>query len=154
VSVSRILVVDDEPDIRKVVERSLARDPEFATRSCASGHEALATAAEWSPHLILLDVMMPPMDGPATLARLRENPSTADTPVVFLTARASSQELDGLRSLGAVGVIAKPFDPKALRESVRGYLQGAPTPVQTPVQPEEIGVLEDAAPQNAGTCDR
>src|SRR5262249_27529105 len=139
---ARILVVDDEPDIRKVVERSLARDPGFTTRCCASGHEALAVAAEWSPDLILLDVMMPPMDGPATLARLRENPPTAEIPVVFLTARATSQELDDLRSLGAVGAIAKPFDPRALRESVRDYLQAAASERPAPVMP-----LDEVSPQ-------
>jgi CheY-like chemotaxis protein len=117
-----ILVVDDEPDIRKVVERSLARDPQFATRSCASGQEALVLAAEWLPDLIILDFMMPVMDGPTTLARLRENPLTAGIPVVFLTARATSQELEYAASLRVGGAIAKPFEPKALRESVRRYL--------------------------------
>jgi len=120
-----ILVVDDEPDIRKVVERSLGRDPQFATRSCASGQEALVLAAEWLPDLIILDFMMPVMDGPTTLARLRENPLTARIPVVFLTARATSQELEYAASLGVSGAIAKPFEPKALRESVRGYLHDA-----------------------------
>jgi len=120
-----ILIVDDEPDIRKVVERSLARDPQLATRSCASGQEALVAAAEWLPDLILLDFMMPAMDGPTTLARLRENPLTAKIPVVFLTARATSQELKYAASLGVSGAIAKPFDPKALRASVRGYLHDA-----------------------------
>jgi CheY-like chemotaxis protein len=69
--------------------------------------------------------MMPAMDGPTTLARLRENPLTARIPVVFLTARATSQELEYAASLGVSGAIAKPFEPKALRESVRGYLHDA-----------------------------
>lgn len=118
----RILVVDDEPDIRKVVERSLARDPALTIRCCNSGTEALTEATLWRPHLILLDLMMPHMDGPSTLGRLRENPATSAIPVIFLTAHARSQELDYMASLGAAGSIAKPFHPKALREAVRGYL--------------------------------
>src|ERR1700722_13797581 len=88
----RVLHVDDDPDIREVVEGSLALDPDLVTRSCASGGEALAVAAGWLPDLILLDVMMPEMDGPATLARFRGNPRTADIPIVFMTARAQSRE--------------------------------------------------------------
>lgn len=68
----RILLVDDEPDIREVVDVSLGLDPEFKMRACASGADALVTAAEWSPSIILLDVMMPLMDGPTTLANLRK----------------------------------------------------------------------------------
>jgi CheY-like chemotaxis protein len=120
----RILHVDDEPDIREVVALSLGLDPAFSVRSCASGSEALAAAADWSPDMILCDVMMPVMDGPATLARLRESPHTADIPVVFMTARAQTRELEHFRSLGAAGVIAKPFNPLTLAGMVRQY---APT---------------------------
>jgi len=121
----RVLHVDDEPDIREVVELSLGLDPELAVRSCASGRDALAAAADWPPDVILLDVMMPVMDGPATLARLRESPRTANIPVVFMTARAQTRELEHFRSLGAAGVIAKPFDPMALAGEVRGHLRSA-----------------------------
>jgi CheY-like chemotaxis protein/HPt (histidine-containing phosphotransfer) domain-containing protein len=119
----RILHVDDEPDIREVVEISLGLDPDFETRNCASGREALIAAAEWKPDIILLDVMMPVMDGPATLARLRQDPGTAGIPVVFMTARAQTRELDLLRSLGAVGVIPKPFDPMTLAAAVRAHVE-------------------------------
>ena len=119
----RVLHVDDEPDIREVVEISLGLDPGFSTRNCASGQEALRVAADWMPDIILLDVMMPVMDGAATLVCLRENPMTADIPVIFMTARAQSRELDLFRSLGAVGVIPKPFDPMTLAASVRGYIE-------------------------------
>jgi CheY-like chemotaxis protein len=119
----RVLHVDDEPDIREVVEISLGLDPEFSTRSCASGQEAIGAAADWVPDIILLDVMMPVMDGAATLARLRETPVTAGIPVIFMTARAQSRELDLFRSLGAAGVIPKPFDPMTLAASVRAHLQ-------------------------------
>jgi CheY-like chemotaxis protein len=119
----RVLHVDDEPDIREVVEISLGLDPEFSTRNCASGQEALDVAADWLPGIILLDVMMPVMDGPATLACLRKNPLTAAIPVLFMTARAQSRELDLFRSLSAVGVIPKPFDPMILAASVRSYIE-------------------------------
>jgi len=121
----RILLVDDEPDIREVVDVSLGLDREFATRACASGADALVTAAEWSPSLILLDVMMPLMDGPTTLANLRKNPRTAHIPVVFLTARTQASEVEQYISLGAQGVLSKPFDPMTLAASVRSYLPSA-----------------------------
>src|ERR1700728_4027429 len=107
----RILLVDDEPDIREVVDVSLGLDREFSTRACASGADALVTAAEWSPSLILLDVMMPLMDGPATLANLRKNPRTAHIPVVFLTARMRADEIEQYTSLGAPGALFTPVSP-------------------------------------------
>ena len=119
----RVLHVDDEPDIREVVELSLGIDPDFSVQSCDSGEAALPIASNWQPNIILLDVMMPTMDGPTTLARLHENPHTAKIPVVFMTARAQTREVDSFRSLGAVGVIVKPFDPISLAPSMRGYLQ-------------------------------
>src|ERR1700678_347748 len=118
----RILLVDDEADIRVVVDVSLGLDPEFTMRGCASGADALVTAAEWSPSLILLDVMMPLMDGPTTLANLRKNPGTAHIPIVFLTARTQTDEIEHFISLGAQGVLSKPFDPMTLAASVRSYL--------------------------------
>jgi CheY-like chemotaxis protein len=119
----RVLHVDDEPDIREVVDISLGRDPGVVTRSCASGREAVAVAADWLPDIILLDVRMPGMDGPTTLARLRDNAQTASIPVVFMTGRVQSRELDLFLSLGAAGVIPKPFDPKSLAISLRSYVQ-------------------------------
>ena len=118
----RILLVDDEPDIREVVDVSLGLDPEFRMRACASGADALVTAAEWSPTLILLDVMMPVMDGPTTLENLRKNPRTAHIPILFLTARAQSGEIERFIALGAQGVLSKPFDPMTLAALVRRHL--------------------------------
>jgi CheY-like chemotaxis protein len=120
----RVLHVDDEPDIREVVELSLSLDPDLNVRSCSSGGDALAAAVTWLPDLILLDVMMPMMDGPTTLTHLRQSPKTADIPVVFMTARAQPRELEHFVSLGAEGVIAKPFDPMTLAASVRNYIGG------------------------------
>ena len=134
----RILHVDDEADIREVVEVSLGLDPAFATRNCGSGKEALAVAAEWQPDIILLDVMMPVMDGPATLVQLRDIARTANIPVIFMTARAQAREVDHFRSLGAVGVIPKPFDPITLAAAVRCYVQ----PVRRPLDDLRIGFLQ------------
>ena len=118
----RVLHVDDEPDIREVVDLSLGLDPEFEVRACASGSEALAVAAEWSPSVILLDVVMPVMDGPITLANLRRNSRTVHIPVLFMTARVHTGDFEHLISLGAKGVLPKPFDPMNLTTLVRSYL--------------------------------
>jgi CheY-like chemotaxis protein len=118
----RILLVDDEPDIRELLDISLGLDGEFITRGCASGADALVTAAEWSPSLILLDVTMPYMDGPTTLANLRKNSRTAHIPIIFLTGRTRSVEVEQYLSLGALGVLSKPFDPMTLAASVRSHL--------------------------------
>ena len=80
----RILHVDDEPDIREVVELSLGLNPDFEIRSCGSGAEAVAIAAEWSPFIILLDVMMPGMDGFEVCRKLKAAPATAGIPVIFM----------------------------------------------------------------------
>jgi CheY-like chemotaxis protein len=125
----RVLHIDDEPDLREIIEISLGLDPGFDIRSCESGTEGVVIAAEWLPDIILLDVMMPVMDGIATLMVLREKPETADIPVIFMTARAQARELDRFRSLGAFGVIAKPFDPMTLATSVRNYLPPRPDPL-------------------------
>jgi CheY-like chemotaxis protein len=122
-SALRVLHVDDEPDIREVVEMSLGLDPDFTIRSCGSGADALRTSEAWPPDLILLDVMMPIMDGPTTLMRLRQRPVTTNTPVVFMTARAQAREKEAFVSLGAVGVIAKPFDPMTLAGEVRQFVR-------------------------------
>jgi CheY-like chemotaxis protein len=121
-SAIRILHVDDEPDIREVVDMSLGLSPDFEVRACASGAEAVAAAVEWSPSLILLDVMMPGMDGPMTLTQLHKNPQTSDIPVLFMTARAQTREVEHLIALGAQGVISKPFDPMTLAPLVRSHL--------------------------------
>jgi CheY-like chemotaxis protein len=124
----RLLHVEDEPDIREVVQISLALDPGIILMSCASGADALVTAADWGPDVVLMDVMMPEMDGPETLAHLRKDTRTANIPVVFMTARAQSREVERFLALGAAGVIAKPFDPMTLAAAVRVYLpsgQGA-----------------------------
>lgn len=125
-SAYRVLHVEDEPDIREVVKFSLALDPEITVKSCDSGTDALAEAANWSPDVILMDVVMPVMDGPEVLTHLREDARTARIPVVFMTARAQSSDVDHFLSLGAAGVVPKPFDPLTLAKSVRACAPGRP----------------------------
>jgi CheY-like chemotaxis protein len=122
----RVLHVEDEPDIREVVKLSLALDPQLTVRSCGSGSEALVEAAEWDPDLILTDVVMPVMDGPELLAHLRKSSRTAGIPVVFMTARAQTNDVEQFLALGVAAVIAKPFDPMTLAASVRACLLPPP----------------------------
>jgi CheY-like chemotaxis protein len=117
---TRVLYADDEPDIREIAEMALSLDPDFEVRTAASGSEAIELAATWAPDIILLDVMMPVMDGPAVLSRLREQ--GVRTPVVFVTARAQRSEIQSFATLDAKGVIAKPFDPVSLAAQVRAFL--------------------------------
>jgi len=122
----KILHVDDEPDIREVAAMALGIDPDVEVRSAASGAEALAVLEEgWRPDVVLLDVMMPALDGPGTLKRLRQLPDHRDTPVIFMTARAQAQEQSRFLGLGAIAVIVKPFDPMTLAGQVRDHLSGA-----------------------------
>jgi CheY-like chemotaxis protein len=97
----RVLYIDDDADIREVAVMALELDPEFDVRTGGSGAEAIALARSWIPDLILLDVMMPGMDGPTTLRALRDEPLTAAIPVIFITARAQFKEMEGFRTLGA-----------------------------------------------------
>jgi CheY-like chemotaxis protein len=119
VELQRILLVEDDPDIQIVVSMALADIGGFNVEVCASAAEALQAAPRFAPDLILLDVMMPGMDGPTALAALRRLPATGQTPVLFMTAKIQPQELAHYKALGALGVISKPFDPTTLAERVR-----------------------------------
>lgn len=115
----RVLHVDDEPDIRDVVETALELvDSTLTVHGCGSAVDGLKAAAEETPDIILLDIMMPGMDGPTMLSHLRESPETASIPVVILTARAEKSSVERFRSLGVAGVITKPFDPFTLAAEV------------------------------------
>jgi len=120
----KLLYVDDEPDIREVAAMALELDGGIEVRQAASGAEALRMldAGDWTPEVILLDVMMPGADGPTTLGEIRNRPASAATPVIFITARAQPHERARLMSLGAAGVITKPFDPMTLAQDVRAVL--------------------------------
>jgi CheY-like chemotaxis protein len=119
-----VLYIDDEPDIREVATLALELDGGISVVSAASGPQALdlLTRGACAPDVIMLDVMMPGMDGPAVLAELKARPPFAAIPVVFITARAQAHELARFVSLGAVGAITKPFDPMTLSIELRAVL--------------------------------
>ena len=118
-SISRVMYVEDDPDIRAIAEIALQDVGGFEIALCESGAVAVETA------LILLDVMMPGMDGPTTLKALRELDGMADVPVIFMTARLQKSEIREYQELGALGVIPKPFDPMTLSEQIAEMVQGA-----------------------------
>ena len=122
---SRILYVDDEPDLREIATFALALDPALEVKACGSGAEALDIVERWHPDLVMLDVVMQDMDGPATLARLRQTPAGETVPIVFITARPPDGEAERLLALGAICIIAKPFDPMKLADTVRAHLGAA-----------------------------
>ena len=124
-TIQRILYIEDEPDIRTIAKVALEALGGFSVATCSSGPEAVAQAAALAPDLILLDVMMPGMDGPATLQALRALPQTAQTPVIFMTAKVQAGEIQQYKSLGALDVIAKPFDPMTLSEQISEIWQKA-----------------------------
>ena len=117
-SLERILVVDDEPDILMVTRLTLVKRGGFVVETCASGMQALEVAPAFVPHLILLDVMMPGMDGPTTLSRLRALEGMSAVPVVFMTAKVQPHEVQRYLDLGASGVVTKPFDQRTLVETI------------------------------------
>lgn len=118
-NLQRILYVEDEPDIQAVARLALEAVGGFTVDIAGSGEAALARVADFRPDLLLLDVMMPGMDGPATLRALRALPGVANLPAIFMTARVQPHEVAELLAEGAIGVIAKPFDPMMLAVSIR-----------------------------------
>lgn len=111
---SNILYVEDDPDIQEVAKMSLEMLGGYTLEVCSSGAEAVEAAKTFEADLILLDVMMPDMDGPTTLTALREFPKMLNVPVVFMTAKVMPADIDHYKAMGAVDVISKPFDPMAL----------------------------------------
>ncbi len=123
----RLMYVDDEADIREVAAFAFELDPGIELRAHSSGAAALADLAAdpWRPDVILLDVMMPDMDGPTTLDHIRRIDGLENTPAIFITARAQPQERAAFIARGAIGVITKPFDPMTLAADVRSIVAGA-----------------------------
>lgn len=117
-ALARILYVEDELDIQAIARLALEAVGGFTVQVCRSGDEAIRKATVFKPDLLLLDVMMPGMDGPETLKALRALPACAATPVMFMTAKVQPAEIAHLKSLGAIEVIAKPFDPTQLSQIV------------------------------------
>ncbi|WP_204104225.1 MULTISPECIES: response regulator [Spirulina sp. CCY15215] len=114
----RILIVDDEADIRAVAQLSLEINTEWEVLTASSGAEGLKVALKERPDAILLDVMMPDLDGPTTWAKLRENPITQAIPVIFLTAKVQAAEQRRYAQLGVKAVLTKPFDPVQLGDRI------------------------------------
>jgi two-component system, OmpR family, response regulator len=113
------MYVEDEPDIRAVAQLALELVGGYEVMVCASGQQALVQCVPFAPDFILLDVMMPEMDGPSTLHELRKIPSIKTVPAAFMTAKAQVTEISELLAFGACGVIPKPFDPMTLAEQVK-----------------------------------
>jgi two-component system OmpR family response regulator len=118
-SLERIMMVEDEPDIQTIARLALETVGGFTVEICGSGMEALEVAPTWQPDLILLDVMMPEMDGPTTFQKLKALPGTSMVPVVFMTAKVQPKEIESYKALGAIDVVAKPFDPMTLAETIK-----------------------------------
>ena len=113
-ALSRILYVDDDPDLRTIAEISLRDLGGFTVELCGGGEEALRVAPHFAPQIILLDVVMPGMDGVETFKRLRQLPEMEETPIVFVSAKVQAHDIHAYQALGAAGVIPKPFDPLML----------------------------------------
>lgn len=118
-AIQRILYVEDEPDIQAVARVALEVVGKLTVKICSSGEEALREIKAFQPDMVLLDVMMPGTDGPGTLAALRAMPEFASIPVAFMTAKVQPNEVAHYKSLGALDVVAKPFDPMTLADQVR-----------------------------------
>src|SRR5437773_12396015 len=110
----KIMFVEDDPDIQFVAEIALSVKGGFQVCVCGSGTQALEEARTFRPDLVLLDVMMPKMNGPTTMKNLRTIPETAQTPVIFMTAKVQPHEVSEYKELGALDVIFKPFDPMTI----------------------------------------
>ncbi len=120
----KVLHVEDDADIREISQMALALSGEFEIVQSASGEEALKHSGTFMPDVILLDVMMPGMTGPQTLERMRQLPSFANVPAIFMTARTQQTDIDALLRTGAVEVIRKPFNPLTLGHKIREILNG------------------------------
>jgi diguanylate cyclase (GGDEF)-like protein len=114
-----LLYVDDDSDIREIVHMSLSLDGDLKVLTSDGGERALLKMKVEKPDLVVLDVMMPGMDGPSLLRRMRSDPELARIPVIFMTAKVSASETGRLRELSSIGIIAKPFDPMTLGKQVR-----------------------------------
>ncbi len=113
-----ILYVEDDPDIQAIAKLALETVGGFKVKICNSGKDALHAVSEFTPQLFLLDVMMPTMDGPSTLEKLRTFPALATIPAIFITAKIQVHEISLYKKMGVLEVISKPFDPMILAEQI------------------------------------
>lgn len=117
--IEKLLLVDDDPNIRRIAQISLQKLGPWTVEMAASGREALTMLQSSSPDVVILDVMMPEMDGPTTLAAVREKLPQFKGPIIFMTAKVMANEVNEYIEKGAAGVICKPFNPKDLAGQVR-----------------------------------
>lgn len=118
----RILLIDDNADLREIVQLALEVTADITVSSAASGREGIEIARRDPPDAVLLDVKMPDLDGPETLAQLRADPRTADLPVLFITAAVQPAERERYEALGIAGIVEKPFDPVRIGPTVLATL--------------------------------
>ena len=123
---TRICYVEDDEDIQRIVRMSLERVGKMTVAVVSDPTQALQAFAEFRPDLVMLDWMMPVLDGPTLFRQMKLRPETRALPVVFITARASQRDLDELKSLGAAGTISKPFSPKELPDQLRAIWAALP----------------------------
>ena len=127
-NLNRILYVEDDADIRRIVSMSLEMVGDYSVAACGSCADALEVVDDFDPDLLLLDVMMPEVDGPGTLRALRKRESAADAPAVFITAKVQAGDMAHYKQLGVFDVIVKPFDPMVLSDRIgqiwQQYLRG------------------------------
>ena len=123
---NRICYVEDDEDIQRIVRMSLERVGKMTVTVVSEPTQAIAVINEFRPDLVMLDWMMPVLDGPALFQQMKLRPETSALPVVFITAKASQRDLDELKSLGAAGTISKPFSPKDLPEQLRAIWAALP----------------------------
>lgn len=120
----KILYAEDEPDVQTVVELTIQTMSNYIIKVCDNGRKLLDCVEDYNPDLILLDVMMPEMDGPTTFKNLQENAATKDIPVVFMTAKAQVHEVETFKQTGILGIITKPFDPISLCSEIERIWNG------------------------------
>ncbi len=119
IALERILYAEDDPDIQQVAQLALEMVGGFTLKTCNSGLEALAEIDAFKPQLLLFDVMMPDMDGPSALAKIREMDDYRSTPAVFMTAKVQPNEVQEYLDMGAIDVVSKPFDPMTLARQIQ-----------------------------------
>lgn len=122
---NKILYAEDEPDIQSIAHMALEMMGGYTLKLCGNGQQAVDEVEDFKPDLILLDVMMPIMDGPTALSEIRKKPGFEETPIIFMTAKVQNQEIQAYKELGALDVITKPFDPMALPERVKSAWETA-----------------------------
>ncbi len=118
-TLKRILYAEDDPDIQQVTELALEAVGGFTLKTCSTGLEAVAEIEAFAPQLLLFDVMMPDMDGPSALKRIREIAAYRSIPAVFMTAKVQQEEIRQYLQMGAADVIVKPFDPMTLASQIQ-----------------------------------